>query len=501
LNEGSRFTPTSVAPAVLVLNAFNAGGAQLIGSNGSDTVSTTDDLDIATGRHAIRTGVQLDTGRYRTSELRNSGGTFTFASLDAYNASMPTTYSRNSGDPNVTISQTQLGLYVQDDIRARKDLTISAGLRQEYQSLIGGFNLAPRGGVTWSPFKSGKTTIRTGGGVFFDWLDAQTYEQGVQLDGTHQQIETVMQPGYPNVRLGDEAVVLPAGRVQFATNLAQPRTTEAIGAIEQMLPGDVRVNTMYVARRGRNQLRGVNINAPLADGLRPDPTSGAVTEMQSVAATEFDAISVNLNYSRPQQRLFVAANYTFGRSLNDTDSPFGLPADNYNLAAERGPALGFSRHRFMSLANLPLKRRFRLGTALRVQSPTPYNITTGRDDNSDTVSNDRPASVTRNAGLGSTQIDLSLRVSWSMAFGGAAPPPAGPQVRLVRGDSADPLSGMSGMDGAGKRYALELYVQAYNALNHFNAMNFSGVLSSPFYGEPTAAAAPRRVEVGGRIGF
>jgi hypothetical protein len=501
LNEGSTFTPTSVAPAVLVLNAFNAGGAQLVGSSGSDVASITDDLDIAKGRHAIRAGVQLDAGRYRTSELRNSGGTFTFASLDAYDAGMPTTYSRNAGDPRVAISQAQLGLYVQDDIRARKDLTVSAGLRHEYQSLVGGFNLAPRGGITWSPFKSGKTTIRTGGGVFFDWFDAQTYEQAVQLDGTHQQIETVMQPGYPNVRFGDQTVVLPAGRVQFASNLAQPRLTEAIAAVEQALPGDVRVNTMYIARRGTNQLRGVNINAPLANGLRPDPASGTITEIQSVAATEFDAISVNLNYSRPQQRLFIAANYTFGRSLNDTDSPFGLPADNYNLAAERGPALGFSRHRFMSLANVPLKRRFRLGTSLRVQSPAPYNITTGRDDNGDTVSNDRPAGVTRNTGLGATQIDLGLRLSWSLAFGGAAPPPAGPQVRVVRGDSADPLSGMGGMDGAGKRYALELYVQAYNALNHFNALNFSGVLSSPFYGQPTAAAAPRRVEVGGRIGF
>ena len=144
------------------------------------------------------------------------------------------------------------------------------------------------------------------------------------------------------------------------------------------------------------------------------------------------------------QRLFVAANYIFGRSLDETDSPFGLPADSYNLAAERGPALGFARHRFMSLANLPLKSRFRLGTSLRVQSGTPYNITTGRDDNGDTVSNDRPAGVTRNTGLGTAQIDLGLRLSWGLAFGGAAPPPAGPQVRVVRGDSADPLGGMGG---------------------------------------------------------
>jgi hypothetical protein len=495
------FTPVSAAPAVLVLNAFDAGGAQLAGSRRSDTASITDDLDIAAGRHAIRAGVQLDAGRYRTSELRNTAGTFTFASLDAYAAGRPTTFTRNVGNPDAEIGQAQLGLYVQDDIRVRKDLTVSAGVRQEYQSHIGGFNLAPRAGVAWSPFRSGKTTIRGGGGVFYDWLDAQAYEQGVQLDGTHQRIETIVQPGYPNPVLGGRALALPAGRVQFAPSLAQPRLNEAIAAIEQALPGEVRLNTMFIRRRGSNQLRGVNVNAPLANGLRPDPLSGTVTEIQSIASTQFDAISLNLNYARPQQRLFLAANYMFGRSIDETDSPFGLPADNYTLAAERGPALGFSRHRFMSLANLPLKRRFRLGTSLRVQSAAPYNITTGRDDNGDTVSNDRPAGVTRNTGLGRAQIDLGLRLSWGLAFGGAAPPPAGPQVRIVRGDNADPLSGMGGIDGAGKRYGLELYAQAYNALNHFNALNFSGVVGSPFFGQPTSAAAPRRVELGARLNF
>ena len=259
---------------------------------------------------------------------------------------------------------------------------------------------------------------------------------------------------------------------------------------------------MFIRRRGANQLRGVNVNAPLAGGLRPDPASGTVTEIQSVASTQFDAISVNLNYQRMPQRLFVAANYTFGRSLDETDSPFGLPADSYNLAAERGPALGFARHRFMSLVNLPLKARFRLGTSLRMQSGTPvqHHDRPRRQRRHGQQRSGRPASR-RNTGLGSAQIDLGLRLSWNLAFGGAAPPPAGPQVRVVRGDSADPLSGMGGIDGAGKRYVLELYAQAYNALNHFNALNFSGVVGSPFFGEPTSAAAPRRVELGARFAF
>ena len=156
----------------------------------------------------------------------------------------------------------------------------------------------------------------------------------------------------------------------------------------------------------------------------------------------------------------------------------------------------------MSMVNLPLKKQFRLASSLRVFSALPYNITTGRDDNGDTVSNDRPAGVSRNSGRGSAQIDLGARVSWSAGFGGPAAPPAGPQVRIVRGDNADPLGSIGGgSDGQNKRYSVELYAQAYNALNHLNALNYSGVVLSPFFGRPTSAAAPRRVELGMRFSF
>ena len=60
---------------------------------------------------------------------------------------------------------------------------------------------------------------------------------------------------------------------------------------------------------------------------------------------------------------------------------------------------------------------------------------------------------------------------------------------------------MGGAEGQNKKYTLELYAQAYNALNHVNALNYSGVVSSPFFGRATSAAAPRRVEIGTRLTF
>jgi hypothetical protein len=498
----TRTDAASAAPAALVLNAFDAGGAQLSGSRGSDEIEIADDLDISKGKHALRAGFLVEGGRYRTDELRNAGGTFTFASLDAYAAAQPTTFSRNIGNPHVEASQYQAGVYVQDDYRARKELTISGGLRQEVQTHIGGIHLGPRGGIVWSPFRNGKTTVRAGGGIFFDWFDAQSYEQAVQLDGTHQQIATIIQPGYPDPSIGGQAIILPPGRVQLALDSLQPEVHETMFGVERILPGDIRLNAMYIRRRGVHQLRGVNVNAPLPGGFRPDPSAGTITDIEPIASNAFDGLMVNLNYANPQRRIFVGANYSLSRSTDEADTPFSLPADSYNLAAERGPSANDARHRFMSLANFPLPWRLRLATSVRLQSALPYDVTTGHDDNADTVSNDRPAGVTRNSRRGTAQADIGARLSWSLGFGTrAAGGAGGPQIRIVRGGDADPLSSMGGADSANKRYTIELFAQGYNLTNHLNALNFSGVLTSPFFGQATSAAAPRRLEVGVRLTF
>ena len=57
------------------------------------------------------------------------------------------------------------------------------------------------------------------------------------------------------------------------------------------------------------------------------------------------------------------------------------------------------------------------------------------------------------------------------------------------------------MGDASKRYGVELYAQAFNLINHTNALNFSGVMASPFFGQATSAAAPRRIEIGTRLTF
>ena len=101
------------------------------------------------------------------------------------------------------------------------------------------WNFAPRGGFTWSPFKSGKTTIRAGGGLFYDWLESETYEQTLRVDGEHQQDMVIVNPGYPDPFSGGPAQeVLPPSRYMLADGLVMPKRAMVLFAVTQRVAPD-----------------------------------------------------------------------------------------------------------------------------------------------------------------------------------------------------------------------------------------------------------------------
>src|SRR5262249_41384281 len=161
------------------------------------------DLDYVRGKHSMRTGLLLEGGRYRSNEQSNYLGTFTFTSLADYEAGRPSTYTRRIGDPLIRYDNLQLGAYVQDHYRVVKSVLLSYGVGYEAQTLLEDqLNLSPRATVSWSPFKSGKTTFRGGAGMFADWLGTGTYEQALRVDGVRQQELNVINPAYPEPDAG-----------------------------------------------------------------------------------------------------------------------------------------------------------------------------------------------------------------------------------------------------------------------------------------------------------
>ena len=495
----------SDAPALIVLDSFNRGGAQIAGGRHATEIELASDMDFARGRHSARAGVLFEAGRYRSDDVRNATGTFTFSSVQAFQAGRPTTFTQRTGNPFVEFSHAQLGWYAQDDIRMNKGLSLSLGVRHEVQTRLDDwFNIAPRIGATWSPFRSGKIIFRGGFGVFYDWYDSQTYEQTLRVDGERQSEIVVRNPGYPNPFVGGNIAVLPSGRIVQADALKMPMYLRAHFFVERTIGSTARVMGGYSHAQGRNLLRGRNVNAPDASGVRPDPASGNITQIESTAASSTHLLHTNLSVNLPSHRTNLFVNYTFATARNDTDGPFSLPADNFDLAAEWGPSATDVRHRLSGLMNLDLWKGIKLSTTVNASSGLPYNITTGFDDNGDTVSNDRPADMGRNSGRGEARWDAGGRLSWTFGFGRRSASEGGgaPQVviRTIGGPAPDSMGGFSG--GAdNKRWRFEIYVAGTNLFNRTNPMTYSGVMTSPFFGQFTSAMPGRRMEVGTRFYF
>jgi hypothetical protein len=68
--------------------------------------------------------------------------------------------------------------YVQDHWSPTPKLAFDYGARVEHQRLASSLRIAPREGVSWSPFGNGRTVIRTGYGQFYDHLPPDIYTFG-----------------------------------------------------------------------------------------------------------------------------------------------------------------------------------------------------------------------------------------------------------------------------------------------------------------------------------
>lgn len=487
------------APAVIVSGAFSSGGAGVRAGRHTGDIEIADDVDFIAGRHSLRTGFLMNAITYRTQDLQNTLGTFLFPSLDAFIQGRASTFSQRVGEPDVRFNQFDLGWYIQDDIRLRKNFSLSVGLRHEFQSNAGSYaNFAPRVAIAWSPIAT--TVIRVGAGVFYGWLAADTFEQAVRGDGLHMHDLLVLDPGFPNPFEGGLIDPLPPGKTLLDPGLRLPYVEQASLGIQQQMRFGLKLNVNYHLARTVHVLRGHNINAPLPGGTEPDPLSGIVNQIESTGNSTLHLVTVSAaQFSR---RYSIVASYSWSKGTDDGDGPFSLPTNNFNLEADRGPASTDIRHRFYCNFTLNFPKGLGLGSFLHANSAPPYNITTGFDDNSDFVFNDRPAGVARNSARAAGQWELGTRLSWNFGFGkpraSSTRSMGGPIVKSG-GSGNGGTSGM-GVEGA-KKLNFQWYWQAYNLLNHTNATNFVGVQTSRFFGQPTAALPGRRIETGLRLGF
>ena len=587
-------------PTTDVQEAFTGGGSQ---AGQTHTVEKewelTNNTSFTMGAHSFKTGARVRGINTNQFSPQNFGGTFSFFagddedidSIERYQITIlgldqgltpaqirllgggANQFRLSSGNPETKVSQWDFGGYVQDDWKARPNLTLSLGLRYENQKNIeSNLNFAPRVGFAWSPGgQQAKTVFRGGFGVFYERVGESLTLQAIKLNGVNQQQFTVQNPDFfpliptPELLIGAE---VPGTVYRLADGLQAPYTLQSVFSVERQLPRNLTIAASYINIRTLHVLRARQLNAPLPGTFIPgDPDTGIrplncaefippdinpatrcnVFEYESSGRFNQNQFIVNFN-SRLGRAGTLNAYYVLGKANSDTDGSGSFAADPYNFTTEYGRASGDIRHRFWLTANLRAPWGISLNPFIILQSGRPFNITLGRDLNSDTVNNERPAFATgdvncadrdnfrctpfgnfklspdpgdviipRNFGHGPGSVNVNMRVSKTWSFGSEGGANAGQQNRgdgqrndgqrtIMGGGMAGGRGpggggpgggggrggpgggGFGGGGGGNGRYNLTFSVNFQNILNRTNLSNPIGNIGSSFFGQSTSTS-------------
>src|SRR5579872_396690 len=218
LDTGVNGPFTGGLPRISFAGAFvpGLGGFKWPKFQGPDSITQfIDHASYTVGTHAFKFGGELHRNDVNGGAFGNARGSITFlggvaltagagsSPLEDFFAGDPFKASVQVGDPTREIHNWAYGLFVQDDWRATRTLTINYGLRYEFNSvitdahnLLGNFdpntptgliqegmngvgsvynpdhkNFAPRFGFAWDITGKGDTVVRGGGGLVYETIN------------------------------------------------------------------------------------------------------------------------------------------------------------------------------------------------------------------------------------------------------------------------------------------------------------------------------------------
>jgi outer membrane receptor protein involved in Fe transport len=474
-SEGGTVVSLHSGPRIVVLDTFTGGGAQADQRTTEDHFTVAESLTYVHGKHLLKGGFQVpDFSRRGFEDRTNREGTFTFSSLQDYALGRPLSFSQQRGDGDLVFLQKVFGAFFQDQITVNDRLSITPGLRYDWQNIFkDNNNVAPRVSAAYA--LDDRTAIRGGTGVFYDRAGDGPIREVLRSRDDRLQRVILLAPSYPDPSETGTADAPVRSIVTLAPDIRIPYTTQYGFGIERILRKGTTVAMNYVGSRGVGMFRSRDVNAPPPPdyAARPDTRFGQIRQIEATGRQTAHSLQF-LARGRLVWRLNGSVQYTLASAHNDTNGINALPANNYDLGSEWGRASFDQRHRLEALLQFKGGDWANFGASLSVGTGRPYSLFTGKDEYRTGQTNARPAGVTRNTldGPGSALLDLR----WSHDF----------RIGSGKGDDAP---------------AWSIGVDAFNVVNRVNYSAYVGTLTSPFFGRAIAAQPPRRIQLSAGFHF
>ena len=378
--------------------------------------SLVDNLSWIAGRHTIKLG-----GEIRRIHLNVGNGpatSVTFSSAANFLRNTLDRVSVGSRLDTVGVRRTFHSLYLQDEFRVSRELTLNVGLRYEQytvsKDVMGrgrvfdvvrcqGFcapgtpwffpdndNIAPRVSLAWSPAVfGGKTVIRTGYGRYFG--PGQNDDVTAAIDSLPENFSlsaadapTLAYP--PDAFLGQLRSQGQTPR-SVQRDRKEPESHQWTLSVQQELPAGMVAQVAYVGNIGRNQLTRTYVNTidPITR-RRPLTAFGQIDEKRFDGNTSFNGLQSSLQRSFSRGLLFQAQ-YMWGNAISDNSGSGegGQIQDVACRACDRGPADYDIRHTFTanSVYQLPFARArwfggWDLSGLFTARTGRPFTVTVNR---------------------------------------------------------------------------------------------------------------------------
>jgi hypothetical protein len=447
------------APTDLIGPAVSIAGIASFGTlSGSPTrrVNTmyqvVDNLSHQAGAHALRAGVDFVFNDDTITYPRSNRGSYSFSTLAAFLAGNYSGFSQTFGDPVVSQTNPNIGMYGQDEWKVRPSLTLNLGLRYDLQFLqpidTDTNNMSPRAGFAWSP-AAHDFVVRGSAGLYFDRVPLRAVANAILSAGNTTDLSTLHQPNvsgiiptqagapvFPNILA---AQLLTTTLVDFTTmdrNLQNAYSKQASLEVEHSLGRGRTLSVGYQYLRGENLLMSVNQNVPTCvaagtnNGCRPNSVYRNNSQYSSVADSNYHGLHVSF-VQRPADWASLRVTYTFSKAMNDVGENFFSSAiDPTDIMRDWGRSDDDQRHRLV-LNGTVQTHGFQVSSLMQYYSALPFNITSGLTSLQGTSGRPLAGGATaganfdvrsvsfipRNAGIGSDFFTVNLRVSRAFRVG------------------------------------------------------------------------------------
>jgi outer membrane receptor for ferrienterochelin and colicin len=368
-----------------------------------------DTLTYVLSNHTMKGGFDVSRDKILNFFPGNFFGSYSFASLADFQNGKAASYLQAFAGPGTTGPEThpdmtEYAAFLQDEWQVRPTLTLTAGLRYDFQDIaqpsvrnpdaqlaaagintsevpLDHNNLGPRVGFAWTPAISKATVVRGGYGIFYGRTPAIMVGTAHSNNGINVQTLTftgALIPTYPNVYSSiPTGVTLPKPTIfAFDPDFQNPKVEQASFGAEHGLTSDLLVGVTYQWVRGTDLPRSIDINvggpvqqsAPIFSALsgqqlgtatftryttRPFANFARIIQFQSSARSQYNGITLDLQ-KRFSNNWQARLAYTYSKVKDDrpdatavvpgTDD-FKFAQDPLNLAGDYAPGDNDVRNR------------------------------------------------------------------------------------------------------------------------------------------------------------